>query len=407
MNRLLLFLFLCISQAGFAGDSLRISVVDKLNNTPIKNALVSLCGISFRTNEKGIVGVSNVESENCLLHISSEGYEDYEDALYVKNKKHLEIYLNTVYMELGDIEVKGKAINLKTARDIVSEALIAFEYNHIPVNSTISVSERLKYQFTSQTVATRNSESVLKVATGIVHPDLSPRHLTFHKVDNDYSYKLERYLESGIVVSQKLKEYGSSRSDSLNTNGLFVGAINFQQYLDAFFGMERLRIFCPFFNYLYSYQKLDHFGFLSPDFATKHSFELEENEIIEGIACYKIKITPNKKSPSVSISGQSSGDLYQPMGFIWIEIESLAFIRVHYEYVNEQSFFNSTANKVENNSGSVYYENLMSFSKIGDKFLLSNQYVLEKDRNLKIFYSDVDFETGYVIREMKYTYKQH
>src|SRR5690606_17155510 len=230
------------------------------------------------------------------------------------------------------------------------EAVQAFDYNHIPSNSTISINEELKYQFASQTVATRSTRSTFTIGAGFVSSDLYLEYLNFEKVDDNYLSKLELYLKSGMIISQKLNEYGSSRSDSANTRNISIRDLDFQQYVDAFYGIERIRMVSPLFNYLYSYQKLDHFGFLSTDFAIKHSFELQGKELIEGVDCYKIKITPNKKSSSVSIGGHSSEKLYQPEGYVWIDTETLAFIRLQYQYVNEKDFFNSTANKVENNS---------------------------------------------------------
>ena len=381
-----------------------IHVLDKIDQTPIIAAVVSICDRKFITDDDGKIEIGPTDYELCEVKISSFGFQQFSGNIFLKNKSELELYLDPIYQQLDEVEVSGSALKLKSAKDIVREMLNLFEQNHVPDSVLIDVEESLKYQFGSQNVAKRKSEAQIDFKKKMNQHE-------FRLVEYDYSVEfseienyLEKRLKNGAGSNQKFKEYGVERSDIIYSEAC-DDLSTLECYLNQFYNLERIRLFNPLLNNQLHYQKMDHFGFLSPDFLDKHKFSQDGIEVVNGRNCYKVLISSAKSSPGISITGNPVKGWYKPVGVIWIDTDELAVIKLKYAYKFTFGFIKTVADNVEFNSGDTYFENVIDLAKISGKYLPTKQYVKEKDRNLKVFYTDVDFEAGYVVRNLIYSYK--
>lgn len=395
----ILFLILCQNSK----SQTVVKILDKVDQAPIVAAMVSICDQKYVTDDRGEIEIASNSFELCDIKISSFGYQQFSENIYLKNKSKLELYLDPVYQQLDEVEVSGGAIKLKSANDIVKEMLNLFEQNHIPDSVSQTFEESMKYQFGSQNVALRKSKGQIFFGSKL---DMCEFKLTGSsytvEVPETEDY-LEKSLKNGGGSSQKFKEYGVGRSDKVYSEAC-TDLSTLECYLNQFYNIERIRLFNPVLNNRLDYQKMDHFGFLSPDFLDKHKFSQDGIEVVNGRKCFKIIISSSNSSPGISITGNSVKEWYKPDGVIWIDTDELAVVKLKYSYKMSLGIRKTVADKVEFNTGDSYFENVVDFAKIDGKFLPAKEFVKEKDRNLKIFYTKVDFEAGYVIRNIKYTY---
>lgn len=394
----LLLIFVNTDQAGLV-----IHVVDKVDQAPIVAAVVSICDQKFITDDDGKIEIASNDFELCEIKVSSFGYQQFSENIYLKSKSKLELYLDPLYQHLDEVEVSSGALKLKSAKDIVREMLNLFEQNHVPDSVSVIVEESLKYQFGSQNVVVISAEEQVDLGSKLSQPEFKLKGYDFSVEVSDTKEYLEKRLKNGAGSNQKFKEYGVERSDKIYSEAC-ADLSSLECYLNQFYNIERIRLFNPIMNNQLGYQKMDHFGFLSPDFLDKHKFTQEGIEVVNGRECFKIMINSSNSSPGISISGNSVKEWYKPEGVIWIDTNELAVIKLQYAYRISLGARNTVADKVEFNSGDTYFENVVDFAKVNGKYLPTKQYVKEKDRNLKVFYTDVDFEAGFVVRNLTYTY---
>lgn len=395
--------FLVLFWATETHAGLRIQVLDKVDQAPVVAAVVSICDQQYITDNKGEIEINSNDFELCEVKISSFGYEQFSESIYLKNKSKLELYLDPLYQQLDEVEISEGVLKLKSAKDIVRETLNLFEQNHMPESASMHVEESLKYQFGSQNIALRTSEGQFDFGNDLNIATFTKRSYTYSVEFPESVDYLEKRLKNGGGSNQKFKEYGEERSDKIYSDAC-DDLSTLECYLNQFYNIERIRLFYPLLNNQLDYRKMDHFGFLSSDFLGKHKFSQDGIEEVNGRECFKIFISSSSSSPGISISGNSVKEWYKPEGVIWIDTNELAVVKLQYAYRISLGMRNTVADKVEYNSGDTYFENVVDFTKINGKYLPTKQYVKEKDRNLKIFYTDVDFEAGFVVRNLTYRY---
>jgi len=396
--------FFTLSLFDIISTDIRIRVKDKLTHQGIPYSKLTICGQEYISDEFGEVSVL-AKDDYCNIFIQKEGYLLFEDRVRLNQKESLVFYLNDNTQILDEIVVIHNRLNLKNPKDILLAAFENFDDNHLIEDLDFILSENLTFSFGNSEILTRKTAAKGKIEDfNIVAKDEDSYQNEIEDLDLKRKKSVENFIRNSSVSNQKKLEYGNKRSDKIEKVSC-DSSKSLDCYLKSFYSFNRGFLFNPLNNYKFETKPLDHFGFLNSDFLDHHKFKLAGRTRYKNRECYLIQVKASKNSLPMSLFGNPS-TLYTPEGTILIDVDSFAFVKFDYKYIMDKkpNFLTSLAIKNELASGSIYFENIISFVEIEGKWLIETQFIKEKDRVLKIFYSDGHFEAGYIYKHLTYSY---
>jgi hypothetical protein len=399
-------ILLSVFLIGISGppDEVKIKVKDKLTQKDIPYSKLTVCGKEYVSDEFGEVTLSDKE-DYCFVSIEKEGYKLLENNVTLKHKESLMFYLDENTHVLDEFVVSHNRLYLKDPKEILLAALVNFENNHVIEDLDFKLSESLTFQFGHSEILGRKTTANGKIENfNLVFQDEDS--YAYQMVDLDPKRKkvVEDFIRQSGVSGQKKSEYGNKRSDKIEKVSCDPSK-SLDCYMKSFYSFNRGFLFNPLINYKFESKPLDHFGFLNRGFLDHHKFKLAGRTKYKDRDCYVIQVMASKNSLPMSLFGNPSS-LYKPQGTLMVDVESFAFLKVDYQYLMDKksNFLTSQAIKNELASGRIYFENIISFVEVDGKWLVETQFVKEKDRVLKIFDSNNQFEVGYVDRHLTYSY---
>lgn len=381
-------------------QSLEFTFIDMYTGLAIPMVQIDICNKRFEANEFGMLKV-NLAEEICEFSAFAFNFKILNGKIAIKNKNQITLKLEPLEVQLKDFEIIADKINITDGREIVRIALANFEVSHEKIQFPVEIQDSTSY--------TIGNESFFTTVNDGKFTDQDLFNMKFSQkktITNLSKYKFLKEMNAqngAYTIQQKLKEYKINRTDYLLETDCDIYR-NIDCYFTTFYSSVRTLRINPYFSNVPKSQEFDHYGYFNEDFLFNHEFKLLSLDTISGRACYLIEILPNRKSPPISIAGQGVSNWYNPTGKIWIDMEDLALTRLHYKYEfkSKSRLFSHKVDKAEYESGKIYFENFLEFKKIGKKFLPVYQFTREKNRNLRIFYTDTFFEPVYVEHYLKF-----
>ncbi len=402
MRLSLLSLLLLVSLSG-QSQVVDIFIVDKLTQSPIPFAQVNICGNTYEANEEGKLKI-DTDTSICEFTVFAFEYNILNGKIGLRGKKSLVFQLEPIVVEMQDFTLEAGRIKIKSGKDLVKQAIENFSETHRNTFSKFTIKD-------STTFSIGNEEFYRK---GHIYKFLTKKkelnQVEFERtvIKPETNERLAGLISgpNGSLMSQKIKEYSTDRTDIL-VDGDCNYSRNLECYFQSFFSTQRAISFNPFFSRPNQSRKLDHYGYFNSDFVESHKFQLSGMDTLDGRPTYRVSLSRNRKSKPISITGQGVKDWYEPIGLIWIDVEDLALVRMtyKYEFLSKPKMLGAPVDKAEFESGSVYFENVLEYRKVGDTYVPFRQNTNEKDRNLRIFYNDVFFESTYVQHFISFSFE--
>lgn len=382
-------------------NGIEIFVQDKVAQTPIPYAQLSICGKTYEADQKGKITIESSDGICDFIAFAFE-YNTLEGKIALKGKRSLVFRLDPKVIDMRIFTIEAEKIEGQNGKEIVAQAIKNFSNTHTKSFDGLTLEDSISFSLGNEEFL----KEIKKFNFVLKESKLTENWAKRSVVRNDIYGKLENLISNpfGGPVNQKIIEYSTNRTDILMRQNCDYFK-NLDCYLAAFFSSQRAIALNPFFSRPVQSQKLDHYGFFNEDFLDSHKFKLIGLDTLGGRPSYVVEISDSRKSKPISLGGGGITEWYRPSGTLWIDEQDLALVRMsyRYEYLSKPKFLSAAVNKAEYESGSVFYENILEYKKVDGTYVPYRQYTNEKDRNLRIFYNDTFFEPVYAQHFIKFT----
>lgn len=360
--------------------------LDKYTEIPIPFVQLEICENLYQSDENGYIQLFEPAAV-CDYTVFAFGYVPMKGTLGLKDKNQLTILIEPKTIELSEFKVHAEKITFKNAKEIVALAIENFPETHKLDSKTLVVFDSASFMIGNESFYRQTHKAKID---SLFY--LNKNHEQGTKILKPSKFKS---LEKLISIENKIIEYRYERTDFINKQDCNYGN-DLACYFHTFYSTERALMLNPYFFRPKRSKSRDHFGFFNQDFVTTHNFKLLGVEQSNGHECYLIEISSNRKSFPISLA-KNEIDWYKPSGKIWIDRKDFALVKLSYTYAfdSKPGFLSPPVDKAEYASGSIYYENILDFKKSENTYYPVRQYTREKDRTLRLFYTDVFFEPVY------------